>query len=495
MATGSIPLEALGPPPEYENRLKRGVMGPIHNHYYTHDRELPWYRRKRVFYPAAGLLVLIVITCAVVVGVVLKLESARKSDTMEGDDISSTMAPLSRTGPISLGASAATSRGSTALASTAALSTRSTGHVPTPTAAEARETATPFTMSDKSQLASLLVGEGGSGQERRLLVLQEDTGHLYITEWTSRTVNHFRIHEKLGTSAPEPKPGTPLAMETDQTGLVHLFYLSQTNLISQVSETEAGRWKAAEVTDERGSIRTSSCSGLSTTWHRGKTGPDLLVLAFDNPSQELQLAVAESPADRGAWFTANVTSVLMDSVPGQSNMPCYALAGDWYDKRPVTKGEASPRILIGVVEENEVVPWDCTIDFWPPPDVQVRCGKTERAFADTKGDGLALSPVPRQLLWLRNSRRHDGQDDSADEHDFILLSADGSNLVRENLIGSGNARDTSSGFAAASPITAMSATSDGLVFLSLGRELQLYKKSGSRWENTRLQGLHDGLNG
>ncbi|EFY91990.1 hypothetical protein MAC_01938 [Metarhizium acridum CQMa 102] len=464
MVTGSIPLEAFGPPPEYESRLKRNATGPVHNHYYTQPREVPWYRRKRFFYPAVGLSVFIVITCAVVLGVVLKLESARKSDTTGDDDISSTTALTSQTQPISLGASSTTRRNSTQHTVTAVLSTPSTQYTPTSTTTEAQETATPFIMSDKSQLASLLVRkEGDSGQERRLLVFQEDTGHLLITEWVNRTVTHFRINEKLESSAPEPKPGTPLAMEADRTGSVHLFYLSQTNLISQVSEAESGIWKPGEVTDERGSIRTSSSSGLSAAWHKGRRTPDLLVLAYDNPSQELQLAIADNPVDRNAWYIANVTSVFAESVPGQSNMPCYSLAGDWYDKRSKSGDEEPPTLLIGVVDKNTVVPWDCTIDFWPPPDVQVQCKKAERAFADAKGDGLGLSPLPRQLLWVRHPRQPDEQDDSTDGYDFTLLSTDGSNVVRENLVGGSRVRNTSLGFMAKSPITAMSATSEGLV--------------------------------
>ncbi|KAK9441484.1 hypothetical protein VB005_06124 [Metarhizium brunneum] len=485
MATGNIPLEAFGPPPEYEGRLKRNVAGPVHNHYYTQPAEVPWYRRKRFCYPAVGLLVFTVITCAVVLGVVLKLESARKSDTTTSDDISSTTALGSQTEANSLGASSTTRRTSTEL--TVSVTPVSSTYTPPSTTTEVQETATPFIMSDKSQLASLLVRKGDSGQERRLLVLQEDTGHLAVTEWANRTVTRFRISEKLDSSAPEPKPGTPLAMEADQTGSVHLFYLSQTNLISHVSEAAAGRWKAGEVTDERGGIRTSSSSGLSAAWHRGRRTPDLLVLAYDDASQELRLAMADNPVGRNAWYVANVTSVLAESVPGQSNMPCYSLAGDWRDKRFKSDddGQGRPTLLIGVVDKNEVVAWDCAIDFWPPPDVQVQCDKAEGAFADAKGDGLGLSPVPKQLLWV--------QPHEQDGYDFTLLSTDGSNLVRENLVGASAVRNTSLGFVAKSPIAAMSATSEGLVFLSLGKELQLYQKSGRGWENYGLAGLRDGL--
>lgn len=110
---------------------------------------------------------------------------------------------------------------------------------------------------------------------------------------------------------------------------------------------------------------------------------------------------------------------------------------------------------------------------------------TYRALLDAKGDGLGLSPVPKQLLWL--------QPHEQDRYDFTLLSTDGSNLVRENLVGASAVRNTSLGFVAKSPIAAMSATSEGLVFLSLGKELQLYQKSGRGWESSGLAGLRDGL--
>ncbi|OAA45425.1 hypothetical protein NOR_03214 [Metarhizium rileyi] len=493
--SSSIPLETFGPPPDYEQRRKRGTAASIHNHYYTQAQTRPWYRRKRFFYPAVGLLAFIAITCAVVLGVVLKLESIKKSNRGEIDNASSTTM-LQNPTESTIFAVLSTERPSPTKNTIPTVSpTPSTKHTRTSTTTEVKETATPFAMSDKSQLASLLVKKGDSGQERRLLVLQEDNDDLFVTEWANSTVNHVRVKETLGSSASQPKSGTPLAMEADPSGSIHLFYLSQTNLISHVYETEGGRWKAGDVTDERGSIRTSSSSSLSAAWHKGRRTPELLILAYDNPSQKLQLAVTDSPVDRNAWYIADVTSVAVDSVPGQSNMPCYSLAGDWYSRGLRTDDGELQRLLIGVVEHEQVVPWECTVDFWPPPDIQVQCSKAEKAFIDAKGDGLGLNPIPKQLLWLRNPRQPRGQDEdgSTGEYDFTLLSIDGSDRVRENSVGPGKARDTGPGFRTKSPITAMSATSEELVFISLGKDVQLYKKSGRKWESSELIGLPDGL--
>jgi hypothetical protein len=236
------------------------------------------------------------------------------------------------------------------------------------------------------------VKQSASGRGRRLLVRQEYTNDLVVSEWTENIVTHHRIKERVASSAAKPKPGTPLALQVDTTGLLHLFYLSQTNLISHIYETEAGKWKSGEVTDERGSIRTSSSSSLSTARHKGTGTPDLLILAYDDASQKLQLAIADNPADRNAWYLAEVTSVAVESVPGQSNVPCYSLAGDMESSGGEDGGQ---KLLIGVLEKDEVVAWECAIDFWPPPDIQVKCGKSNTTLAGeySPSDGTAALPI------------------------------------------------------------------------------------------------------
>lgn len=235
-------------------------------------------------------------------------------------------------------------------------------------------------MSDKSQLASVFVKGEDDVKDRRILVRQENTDYLHFTEWTNGTTNYYRMKDKLGSDTTRPKTGTPLTMIADEKGLLHLFYLSKVNIICYVHETKVGLWKEGEVKTEKGTIRTSSTSGLFTTWHTGRNTPHLLVVAYDNPSQMLQLAIINSPSEKDAWYVADVTSVAVKPAPGQSNIPCYALAGDWHSKSSKRDADGSQNLLVGLLEENEVVAWECSLDYWPPPDLQVKCHKGEKAF-------------------------------------------------------------------------------------------------------------------
>ncbi|KAG5972700.1 hypothetical protein E4U55_000774, partial [Claviceps digitariae] len=388
MTDGNIPLEAISSspppppplsPPKYRKTQREGPDS-IHNHYHIgHERgPTPWYRRKWAFWSMVGLLAFFVVAGLIIMGVVLKVELGRKaaaaSDAQSHAFISSTSASPTLTGT--------SNDDDNSEATTTTRPKKKPGSTPTQTASDNGATATPFTMLDKSQLASAFVRANDAALSRRLLIRQEDTNDLLVTEWSNGQMTHYRIRDRLGSLPPEAKPGTPLALQADDAGTVHLFYLSRSNILSYLYEPTMGKWKAGEVSNEHGSIRTSAYSSLSTAWHNGRKASRLLVVAFDNPSQQLQLAMSSSPAERGSWYLADVTSVSRDSVPGQSNLPCYSLAGDWYSSES-KKGDAAAGnqyLLMAVAEGSEVHAWECAVDFWPPPEVQVKCKQVDEKF-------------------------------------------------------------------------------------------------------------------
>lgn len=362
----NIPLESFVPPPTYRKTPQADGPESVHNHYHIGDdqqRATPWYRRKWAFWTMVGLLIFFVVAGLVIMGVVLKVELGKKAAeeaAHAGTPQSSSLTPT--TPPTE---------------STSESKSSSAASAPS----EAQATATPFTMSDRSQLASAYVKASDAALSRRLLIRQEDTNHLLVTEWADGQVAHYRLKDRLGSSFPtEPKPGTPLALQADASGTLHLFYLSRSNILSYVYEPTAGKWKSGEVSNEHGSIRTSAYSGLSTAWHNGRRASGLLVVAFDDPSQQLQLAMTDSPAERASWYLSRVTSVSGASVPGQSNVPCYSLAGDWFRAAQQKQDQDNQHLLIAVVEGSEVHAWECAVDFWPPPDVQVQCKEVRERF-------------------------------------------------------------------------------------------------------------------
>ncbi|GAB0134773.1 hypothetical protein EsDP_00003130 [Epichloe bromicola] len=469
----NIPLEPFAPPPTYRKTQQADGPESVHNHYHIGDdqrRATPWYRRKWAFWTMVGLLIFFVVAGLVIMGVVLKVELGKKAaeeaahaGAAQSSGIINTASSLTLTTPTE------TSESKSSSAASASASAPS----------EAQPTATPFTMSDRSQLASAYVKASDAALSRRLLIRQEDTNHLLVTEWANGQVAHYRIKDRLGSSFPtEPKPGTPLALQADASGTLHLFYLSRSNIVSYVYEPTAGKWRSGEVSNEHGSIRTSAYSGLSAAWHNGRRASALLVVAFDDASQQLQLAMTDSPAERGSWYLARVTSLSKGSVPGQSNVPCYSLAGDWFRAAQKKQDGDNQRLLMAVVEGSEVNAWECAVDFWPPPDVQVQCNEVRERFHDGAGKGLVLVPPPTQLAWIS---LNDGQDRSVSNYDFDLFTQDGSGTVRENTVGAGITRGAGAGFTAQMPIRAISTTSEGIVFASSGKDVFTYRKQGSRW--------------
>ncbi|KAG6020412.1 hypothetical protein E4U41_002842 [Claviceps citrina] len=452
MAEPSIPLEDIAPhprpvpPPEYSKSAQRDAPEAVHNHYHIgHDGRgpTPWYRRKWAFWTMVGLLVFFVLAGLIIMGVMLKVQLGKKE---AADAQPASTRPVSITG-------------------TAASPTRtSTSQVGT--------TATPFTMLEKSQLASAYVKAKDASLNRRLLIRQEDTNDLLVTEWTKGQVAHYRIGDKLSSLLTEAKPGTPLALQADSSGSLHLFYLSRSNVLSHVYQTTAGKWQTGEVTNEDGPIRTSTYSSLSAAWHNGLDGAGLLVVAYDNDVQKLQLVMTSSPTERALWYTSEVTSVAVDSTPGQSNVARYSLAGDWFS-------DEDQRLLIAISEGSEVHAWECSI-AWPPPHAQVQCKQNDAHFRDGRDKGLILVPGPTQFAWINLSAERRGA--SSPNYDFTLLSLDGSGTVRENLVGTSLKRGKGQGFTAEMSLKAISTTSESMVFASSGKDVFVYGKFGTRWQ-------------
>ncbi|KAG6010590.1 hypothetical protein E4U21_005943 [Claviceps maximensis] len=483
MTQGNIPLEAIPPPPPPPEYRKAQRDGPdsIHNHYHIgHERgPTPWYRRKWAFWSMVGLLVFFVVAGLIIMGVVLKVELGKKDAAAAAAAAASDARLHSFTDGTGTSAwptptDTSDHDGSSGEAMTTSRTKKKPSSTATLTTSQDEATATPFTMLDKSQLASVFVRANDAALSRRLLIRQEDSNELLVTQWANGQTTHYRIRDRLGSLPPEAKPGTPLALQADDAGTAHLFYLSRSNILCYLYEPTMGRWKAGEVSDEHGSVRTSAYSSLSTAWHNGRKASRLLVVAFDDASQQLQLAMSGSPAERGSWYVAGVTSVSRDSVPGQSNLPCYSLAGDWY-------AGGNQHLVMAVAEGSEVHAWECAVDFWPPPDVQVQCKQVDEQFRDGAGKPLTLVPPPTQFAWI--DLRDGQQDASSTNHDFIMLVAqDGSGAVRENAIGGDITRSAGAGFTARMGVKALAATSEGIVFASSGKDVYVYSRHGARWQ-------------
>ncbi|KAG5916531.1 hypothetical protein E4U61_003529 [Claviceps capensis] len=469
MSDHNIPLETLPPPPipppAYHKSQSQGADA-VHNHYHIGQQQVPrpWYRRKWVLWSLAGALVFFVVIGLIIMGVMLKLELGKKAASDETPAF-----------------------GTTVTASSTRAASKKGDNSATATSSEPEATATPFTMLATSQLASAFVKTNDAAQTRRVLIRQEDTLDLLVTEWTHGQMTHYRLRDRLDAKPVVAKPETPLALQVDDTGTIHLFYVSGTNLLSYLYQPSPGQWKAGEISSDHGAIRTSAHTSLSTAWHNGYRASRLLVVAFDNPSQQLQLAIAGSPSEPGAWYIVDVTSVSRTSVPGQSNIPCYSLAGDLYSQDAVAPeastqdiGRGNQHMLLAVADGAELHAWECSVDFWPPPDVQARCRQADDRFRTSSGENITLVPAPLQISWVYMHGNRKDTDGAS--HDYLLLSRDGTATVREQLVGAGIVRWRGDGFTAPTNIKAMSTTLEGMLFASSGKDVFVYAKRGDFWE-------------
>ena len=447
-STAGINLAPLGRPPTYNKTAPAPApasMESIHNHYYSQPHGTPWYRKKWFCYSMAFVIAFVVVAVAVVLGVLLKIESnKRNSGHLEEAPSSLSVSVLTLT----------TTPNSTSHSQASTSSTRKSSSAgPTPTQP-------PLILSKDTRLASTYSRSG------RLLALQDSQGELVVIEWTN-TSRRYLLRDKLA-NLPPARDGTPLAMmQDDSSGAVHLFYATPSHVLTH-AYLEKDKWQLGDMATDRGLIRTSSTAMLSAAWH---TNPGLLAVAFDDPTQQLQIALSDGGA---TWYVADVTPLDVQTA----GAPCYSLAGDFSQA-------GRTALLLALVVGEEIVPWQCVVDSWPPPGVKVKCfpasdtfqgtGTAARAYLsnclplttiiDADGTRLIMNPPPERLAWIRG-----------EELTMLSLRSDG---IAETILGRGRRR-TGPGVKHEG-LRALATDSDGLVFATDGAGVIALRKIGQSW--------------
>ncbi|PFH62590.1 hypothetical protein XA68_12842 [Ophiocordyceps unilateralis] len=437
----------------------------IHNHYYTtRPNIVPWYRRKRFIWTAAAVIVFFVVASAVTLGVVLKLEVGKGRFRSSGNTPSpSTLVSQVVSTSQSTAPTPTSGKPPDALTSaTGALSSQtkpsSSSTLKSVTAAE-----TPlviFTVSEKSRLASVYLENEQEKLHRRLLVWQDDNSDLIVTEWSVDNKSRYRLRDKLSSTMPDAKLGSPLAMTASSSGAVHLFFLDTQNAVSHVFQPAAGVWERSALSKSNGPVVASGPSPLSTAWHRTKDGIEVLGLAYAN-SQELRLVMTDGPTADSPWLAVKVTS-LPGPVPGQSEEPCFALAGDWRN------AYGARTMLLAILVEDGLFAFECQIETWPPGST-TPCRKINDTFQDEKSRDVAFAPPPKQLDWIRLDSGHSAP------YDFSLVSLGEDGFVSENRIGANVARKTERGLDTKMAVRAISATDEAVLFAASSDDIYAYR--------------------
>lgn len=86
-----------------------------------------------------------------------------------------------------------------------------------------------------------------TGENRRLLLWQDDSGDLIATDWTAQGTLRYRIRDRIDLTQNKPLKGTPLAAASDDAGVIHVFYLSTGDKIGYIFHPPTGDWKSGGV--------------------------------------------------------------------------------------------------------------------------------------------------------------------------------------------------------------------------------------------------------
>lgn len=202
----------------------------------------------------------------------------------------------------------------------------------------------------------------------RLLVWQDEKSELISTEWTAGSKAPYRIQDKLRSSMPDAKHGTPLAVAANKSGVIQVFFLDTQEAISHLVKTAAGDWKMGRVSEDDGPIIAARVSLLSAVWHHNDE-VELLGVAYENSQQKLRLAMTDEPGEESRWHVLDVAD-LPQPVAGQSEASCFAAADDWQPGR----------MLMAVLVEEGFSAWECSVDSWPPSESKAPCHQVNETF-------------------------------------------------------------------------------------------------------------------
>lgn len=101
---------------------------------------------------------------------------------------------------------------------------------------------------------------------------------------------------------------------------------------------------------------------------------------------------------------------------------------------------------------------------------------------DGKGDGLILIPPATQFAWIRESSPSGGLDKSNSNYDFSLLCLNSDGSVSGTEVGAGITRRNGASLKGEMTMKAISATDEGMLFASTGKDVYVYRKQGLKWQ-------------
>jgi hypothetical protein len=280
----------------------------------------------------------------------------------------------------------------------------------------------------------------------------------------------------------QPKYGTPLAAAADSSGAVHVFYLTDRNFITHIIKLPVGDWATGGVAVESEPVVAHEESRLSATWHQSKNEAKILALSYQTPLRQLRLLMSDQPQQDDAWYKVDVELQLGYPELGRSNGLGHAISSGW--RYPLEGNDAGYHGLLGVVEgERTVLPWECAVDFRPPPARHVECYWLNDTFEDIHEREIQIPSSPMQFSWLRIT--DPDVNPSGLAYEFSLLSLSPDNAMQDSRLGVGLPRNLGTDFGTlgsqVSRVEALAGTDEGKFYARNGRLVFEYELRHDDW--------------
>ncbi|TFB07122.1 hypothetical protein CCMA1212_000540 [Trichoderma ghanense] len=317
-----------------------------------------------------------------------------------------------------------------------------------------------------SNLASVFIDRRDSRDSWGLLVWQDGAGSLAYTDGDSERQGLGRIRDVL-QGAPAAKDGTPLAATVDDANIVHLFYLDEHNMVSHIFTTSGGSWKVDGLSIGTNRLAAHEKSKLSAAFHQGEHDTNVVVLSYQDPDGKLQLAMSED-ARKNDWHIVD-----FDSFAGRHG------AGDW--------GGVGYAIA-AVEKEGEIMPWECSVDFYDSSTKQVECHVLDKAFLDSKGEGIYPSSRTNQLAWIRTGHGQGKAPAQTLPYEFAFLYVDSRGSIQESRVGVGVERVSGDGFPGGMNFESLATNGNKTVYAKSGSSVVVFRLDDDGWQ-WRLDGI------
>ncbi|KAL7924837.1 hypothetical protein ACQKWADRAFT_286119 [Trichoderma austrokoningii] len=414
------------------------------------------------------------ISCIVVV-VKLTRKSALMMKTRPQETVTQSLTALA-TSPLTLTSLLNVTNGTLSL--TASISGPS---AITTTATAAPLSPSPSTILSSSNLASVFFDGESSEDSLEILIWQDEAGYLSYLNGDSNIRSPIRI-EALLVDAPKAKKGTSMVAVADDSSTAHLFYLEENNTISHIYMEPKGSWSRGGMsTGSNKSLTAHEKSMLSAAFHYGEHDTNVVVLSYQDPRGNLQLAMSEDPKKDDDWYLVDFGSFTGRRKIGDWGGAGHAIAGDWQNKKHDSDGSFSG-LLMAVEESEEITPWECSVDFHESSKKKIECHFLDKTFLDSNGKGISLSSHLIQLTWVRTG--HGKSQDPAQTlpYEFALLYKSPGGSIQENRVGIDLPRIVGPGFNVDMDFDSFVTNDNKTVYAKSGSDIVVFRLDADGWQ-------------